>query len=250
MLASLQESNYTLFDRIQAEPRCSGMGTTLVAAAIERDSMHWVSVGDSPLWLVRNGEIERLNEDHSVAGLLEPSGGTHAEVPGAGLSGSARSELVEAVLGEDIRRVDAPDEALRLSPGDLVLLASDGVETCASDRLCAIAASAADSDRLVDTILDEVASLDRAAQDNATVIALRLNNGGSGESEERPDEQPDTPGSGGQDSPFTTLGLKGERRVARGHATDAAVPGTGGGSLASLALGMPDRAARAARATI
>ncbi len=47
------------------------MGATLVAAQLRGDEVRWISVGDSPFYLVDAGRIERLNADHSMAPQID-----------------------------------------------------------------------------------------------------------------------------------------------------------------------------------
>ena len=47
------------------------MGSTLVGTAFGASGVEWVSVGDSPLFLFRRGEVAVLNEDHSLAPELD-----------------------------------------------------------------------------------------------------------------------------------------------------------------------------------
>ena len=52
---------------VEENPALNGMGCTLVGTAFGPAGVEWVSVGDSPMFLVRRGEIFLLNEDHSLA---------------------------------------------------------------------------------------------------------------------------------------------------------------------------------------
>ena len=54
-----------------AKPELAGMGATLVAAQVRGDEVRWISVGDSPFFLVSAGSIERLNADHSMAPQID-----------------------------------------------------------------------------------------------------------------------------------------------------------------------------------
>ena len=173
LLRALQAANLALFDRIEAEPHLAGMGTTLVAAVVDGNSLQWVSVGDSPLWLLRNGEVHRLNENHSIGGVLDRRAAAGEITVQEAAENAERSRLLEAVLGEDIKRVDAPPDPLPLQPGDLVVLASDGVETCSLEQLREIAAGPSSSAGLVGAILQAVEAHTLPSQDNATVIVLR-----------------------------------------------------------------------------
>ncbi len=101
-----------------------GGGTTLLAVFVGSGILRWVSVGDSALLLWRHGRLIRLNEDHSMRGLLQrylPSGEE------ASRSGAAHM-LRSAVMGDDIELVDAPPTPFPLLPGDRLILCSDGAD--------------------------------------------------------------------------------------------------------------------------
>lgn len=174
LFQALQAANYAIFDRSVAESALRGMGTTLLAAVVAADALHWVSVGDSPLWLLRSREMRRLNEDHSVGGVLDHRAHAGEITYEEANQASGRSKLLEAVMGEDIKRVASPVAPLSLRAGDIVLLASDGVETCSCDELWRIAQAETSAADLVSSILQAVEAHALSAQDNATVIALRL----------------------------------------------------------------------------
>src|SRR5271170_4113214 len=67
----LQDANGAVRKGAVAKPDLAGMGATLVAAQVRGDEVRWISVGDSPLFLVSAGGIERLNADHSMAPQIE-----------------------------------------------------------------------------------------------------------------------------------------------------------------------------------
>ncbi len=175
LVAALRAANLAIHDRAMAQPQLAGMGSTLVAASVDGARLHWISVGDSPLWLYRKGTLSRLNANHSVAALLEQRVREGLMTPGEAASSPERSQLFEAVSGRDIRLVDAPSEPLNLESGDVLILASDGVETCPDSELeklmgrCGRAAADLASD-----ILEAVEAHGRCNQDNATLIVLRF----------------------------------------------------------------------------
>ncbi len=173
LLRALQQANLALFDRVEAEPHLAGMGTTLLAAVVDGNWLQWVSVGDSLLWLLRDGEMRRLNQDHSIGGVLDRRAAAGEISAREAADSIERSRLLEAVLGEDIKRVDARVEPLRLRPGDLVVLASDGVETCSPREHCDIASGRSSSAEVVSAILEAIEARALPSQDNATVIVFR-----------------------------------------------------------------------------
>ncbi len=141
LLAALQASNDNLFHQIAAEPSCTSMGTTLLAVCLVASKAWWVSVGDSPCWLMRDHSIQRLNERHTVGALLDQQAAEGLLSTEEAAAAPDRPQLVEAVLGDDINWVDAPVEPAELCAGDRLLAATDGVETCTEAELIRVAAS-------------------------------------------------------------------------------------------------------------
>lgn len=174
LLAALEDANDAVCDKKRQVPALASMGTTLVGAAIVEAKLAWVSVGDSPLWLIRNGAIDRLNENHSIGGLLDMRAKAGEITAEEATNSRQRGVLLEAVQGEDMQYVDAPLEALDLLPGDTVIAASDGVETCSGEELCDIVTAGRPSATdIVGAILDAVAEHEWPGQDNATLIVYR-----------------------------------------------------------------------------
>lgn len=109
-------------------PASKGMGATLVAPVLVGDRLYWVSVGDSPLFLFRDGKLLQLNEDHSLAGQIEL-------LVSKGLMDQKTAEnhpdrhcLTSVLIGDQIARIDCPRKPLTLREGDIVLAASDGIQ--------------------------------------------------------------------------------------------------------------------------
>jgi protein phosphatase len=74
----VEEANAAVVARAEADPELSGMGTTLTALALvddgERHLLGVVNVGDSRLYLLKEGELEQITEDHSLVATLERQG--------------------------------------------------------------------------------------------------------------------------------------------------------------------------------
>lgn len=174
LMTALQAANLALHDRIVAEPELAGMATTLVAALVYDGLLQWVSVGDSPIWLFRRGAVRRLNTNHALAGELAERVAAGEMTAADAAASPTRSLLFEAVRGEDIKLVDAPDSPFPLELGDVVVLASDGVESCSPKELAEIVSSGYAAEELVDRILRAVEAHEYTFQDNATLIAIRL----------------------------------------------------------------------------
>ena len=111
----------------RASPISPAWAPRVVAALVRGDEVRWISVGDSPFYLVTAGKLEQLNADHSMApqidalvarGMLTAEEAEHH--PG-------RHTLREAVMGEPLSLIDKGSR--RLGPGDKLLLCSDGVQS-------------------------------------------------------------------------------------------------------------------------
>ena len=160
----LQEANAAVGRTAAGKSELAGMGATLVAAQVRGDEVRWISVGDSPFFLVSSGLIERLNADHSMAPQLDAlvARGVISEREAA--AHPARHTLREAVMGQPLTLID---EGRRSLPaGACLVLCSDGVETLANSDIAAWAAKSAE--KLVGAVL---AARD-PHQDNVTVIKL------------------------------------------------------------------------------
>ena len=173
-------ANDAIRQKQQADPALDGMGTTLVAATITGMTLHWVSVGDSPLWLYRNGRLRRLNADHSMRPLLLDLVESGRMTEEEALSDPRIHQLRSAVYGERVPLIDVNTDGYALQDGDRVLLASDGLETLSEISLLdAINAGKHNAGIMVRSLLESVTAADRPGQDNATVIVYRVDSPGT-----------------------------------------------------------------------
>lgn len=174
--AAADHANTRIGRQSAVDARCVGMGTTLLVAVLSGDRLFWISVGDSPLLLVRDGTPARLNKDHSMAGqidLLARSGQMDAAVAAAHPD---RSVLTSALTGAPVPRVDCPDTPVTVLPGDIVIAATDGLLSVPLPLLARTLARA--GSRPAVAIVDDLrAAIDAAAdphQDNASISVIRV----------------------------------------------------------------------------
>lgn len=176
MIDSLDAANRTLYHKIKDSPELSGMGTTLVAAIFDGLSLQWISVGDSPMWLIRGGSIKRLNQNHSMSEVLAAKVAAGEMTSEAAAESPMRTQLLEAVMGENIELLDAPESTLRLELDDWLILASDGVETCSEEQILDISLSSPESAEVFTTsLLAAVKDVGKHSQDNASVVIMQVN---------------------------------------------------------------------------
>jgi protein phosphatase len=160
----LKEANDAVGRAAAEKVALSGMGATLVAAQVRGNEVRWISVGDSPFYLVAAGEIVRLNADHSMAPQIDAMVQRGLLTPEEGESHPGRHTLREAVMGDPITLIDRGNR--ELGPEATLLLCSDGVQSL---NEVAIADSAS---RPASGVIAAVLAAGKEHQDNITVIKL------------------------------------------------------------------------------
>lgn len=149
--------------RAERERRGNDMASTLVALVFKDERAGWAWCGDSRLYRLRDGQIERLTNDHSAAMVqLPPEERATADVRG----NLARNRLI-SVIGEEEPLIEQrSDELLR---GDRFLLCSDGFWEGSSR---AEMASALTGDLDARAMVDAVLAKQREDQDNLTILIV------------------------------------------------------------------------------
>lgn len=168
--AALDRANRALGEAIAESPTLQSMGTTLVAAAVTSDGLEWISVGDSALLLYRDGRLKRLNQDHSMRPVISAL----REIDPDAADGMSPHQLRSALVGSDIALVDVSSMPELLMPGDIVLAATDGMDTLDDLETAATIADhcSGGPEAIRDALLAAVANRCVPTQDNATVAVV------------------------------------------------------------------------------
>ncbi len=146
-------------------PDFNGMATTNVTLLVAGGHAFIAHVGDSRVYLVRQGVMHPLTEDHSVMNDMKRRG----RGPERGQIGQAFTEALSRALGVlDSARVDSID--LELIPGDRFILCSDGIHGVLGDDQMQVVVPRGTVEEVADDLIE--AALQRGAPDNATAIVL------------------------------------------------------------------------------
>jgi PPM family protein phosphatase len=167
----IQEANRRVHERSSSDPSTSGMGTTMTVALVEDDGVVIGHVGDSRAYLVRDGRIEQITEDHSLVNELLKSGRLSAQ---EAETHPQRSVITRAV-GTD-PDVDVDSFTIDARDGDVFLICSDGLTDMVDDAgiLATVEQYGRDLDRMTKQL---VAAANRGGgEDNITVVAFSIGN--------------------------------------------------------------------------
>lgn len=172
----LEQANLALAREVSTHHDYEGMGCTFVALEVIGNEYRWISIGDSPLYLLRDGVLKRQNADHSMAGRLDAAAKAGEISWEEARNSPNRHALLYALTGEVISRIDCPREARRLNENDWLILASDGLNTLPDAEIVAVIEGAAPSGAkaVVDALLEAVSARGHPSQDNTSIIAVNL----------------------------------------------------------------------------
>ena len=123
-------ANDAIYSRAQRNYKLSGMGTTLVAAVVRNQHIWIMNIGDSRCYRLRGGRLEQITLDHSLVEEQVRMGRmTRAEA----LRSPLRNMITRALGTQNRVTPDCFD--FDATPGDLLLLCSDGLTRELSDAL-------------------------------------------------------------------------------------------------------------------
>ncbi len=124
----VQAGNAAVIEAITEDFRLSGMGTTLTLGYFDPSGVLRVGhIGDSRLYLYRNGALEQLTDDHTLVAELVAMG----QITEEQAENHPRRHLVTRVIGTETIDVDELD--FELESGDRILICSDGLTSMLRD---------------------------------------------------------------------------------------------------------------------
>jgi PPM family protein phosphatase len=158
------------------------VATTLLAAVLQHDRLHWVSVGDSALYLYRDGSLSLLTDIHTYAQELDQEARLGHISQESALRHPERDALTSYVGIRTLWQVNQSQEPVELNGGDKVLLGSDGLFKTLTMAEIANELSLAPQE-CCDSLISKTLQRNRRYQDNVTVLCIRVD---ENEDENRP----------------------------------------------------------------
>jgi len=169
---AIREANRRILAAAKGDEKFSGMGTTVVAmrfGGTEEELVAEIShVGDSRAYLLRNGDLKPITEDHSLVAELVRSG----DLTRAQASEHPQKNLITRALGAE-EEVEVDTTVLPVGIGDRLILCSDGLSDMVPEtRMLNLLTSPGteNPERAARTLVS--AALDAGGADNVTVVVV------------------------------------------------------------------------------
>jgi protein phosphatase len=171
---AVEAANAAVFAKAAGDAALRGMGTTLTAIAVRDGTALFGHVGDSRAYLMRDGAVTQVTDDHSLVEQLVREGRLTPEEA----QRHPQRAIITRALGVDAD-VDVDTYRVDLRSGDRLLICSDGLTNMLSDDTIAVTLRRhADPQQAADTLVDMANQA--GGDDNITVVILDALAGGDG----------------------------------------------------------------------
>lgn len=164
--SAMATANSGVYERGQMQPELSGMGTTVVAVIVSNGIAYISHVGDSRLYLLRDGALTPITRDHSVVQELIESG----QITEEEARSHPRKNYITRALGVVAEESGEYDE-WELCSGDRLLLCTDGLTNeVRTEEIARLMAQS--SEEALESLVR--AALDNGGSDNITVVLMDI----------------------------------------------------------------------------
>lgn len=170
LLQALHDANQAVVD-LADQVGEEYVGTTLVAAVIHGAVLHWVSVGDSRLYLLGQGKLTQLTQDHVLALELDRDAANGLISQEEAKNHPERPALTSYLGLIPLDLIDKNPEPLTLLEDDRILLCSDGLYAALEANEFATYVNH-DAQQLAEDLVSAVLDKNRPDQDNLTIAIL------------------------------------------------------------------------------
>lgn len=150
-------------------------GTTMAAVITEDNALYWASVGDSRIYIIRNGQIKQVTRDHNYWLCLQERV-ANGQMTGEEAVAQRQKEALISFLGiGNVSLMDINAQPFEMQYGDIVMLCSDGItKTLGDDQICNIITNDIVSmEDKAKTLVNAAVTGNTHSQDNTSVAILQ-----------------------------------------------------------------------------
>ena len=185
----IKQANVAIWEKAQEEPTLRGMGTTCTLISVDGSRIHIGHVGDSRAYMLRDGKLSQLTEDHTLVGRMVKEGRLQPEEA----ERHPQRNIITRTLGVD-PEVQVDTMSLDMVEGDRVLICSDGLNSMLdAGEIRKALADETDPQASADRLVEEANAA--GGEDNITVVVIdfEAGEGSSAAATEMEEESPEMP---------------------------------------------------------
>lgn len=162
----VRQANRAIWERSAGDDSLRGMGTTCTMILVDGETAQVAHVGDSRAYVVHDGELRQVTDDHTLVGRLVREGKLQPEEAAR----HPQRSMITRALGVD-EDVEVDLFSLPLSQGDRLMICSDGLSGMVSETdMHDILRSESDPQAAADELVDR--ANEAGGEDNITVIVV------------------------------------------------------------------------------
>lgn len=177
----IQTANSILNDLVTANPKLSGMGTTVTALLLTGDRFQYAHIGDSRAYRFKNDVFEQVSKDHTFVQRLVDEGRLRPEEA----EHHPHKNVLMRVLGDSDASPELDIDQYQVAPGERWLLCSDGLNAVVPDATTErIIRQGGSLQQIVDALVE--VTLDHGSPDNITIVMVEV-------TEDTVDDEPGMP---------------------------------------------------------
>lgn len=167
--AAVEHANRVILNESATDETLLGMGTTCTAMAVHNQRAYFVHVGDSRAYVLREGELVQITQDHSLVGEMVRSGILSDE----DARNHPKRNVITRSLGiHETIALDTPLSPFELKEDDIFVLCSDGLTSLVSDETIRGVLRGNAPDAACRLLVD--AANNRGGKDNITVVIVKV----------------------------------------------------------------------------
>lgn len=170
----LREANTSVRTLAEQEGELDNAGSTLAAAVVHQQALHWIAVGDSRIYLYHAGRVTLLTADHVYARELDREAAAGRIEATAAADHPDRDALTSFLGVPELAAIECNFQPVPLQAGDRILLCSDGVYRALAETELAGELVQSDPQAAAEALVGRVLARQLPGQDNLTVVILAV----------------------------------------------------------------------------
>jgi len=164
----VQQINYDILRDSRTVEENQGMATTLVLTYFADGKMYVMNIGDSRTYLLRDGDLKQITEDHTYVNSLIKAGVITEEEA----EGHENKNMITRAVGADYN-VEADFFSIEVKEGDIILMCSDGLYgEVPDDEIIKVMSQGKGMSEICSELVDKANS--NGGNDNITIICLKI----------------------------------------------------------------------------